>query len=81
MRKPNFFIVGAPKCGTTALSEYLREHPQVFMSRPKEPHHFATDMPRYRFTKNEADYLDLFSGADDSHTAIGEASGRRSGTI
>jgi hypothetical protein len=36
-RKPNFFIVGAPKCGTTALSEYLRSHPDVFFSSPKEP--------------------------------------------
>ncbi len=30
IKKPNFFIIGAPKCGTTALSEYLREHPDVF---------------------------------------------------
>jgi len=30
--KPNLFIVGAPKCGTTSLYEYLRTHPAVFMS-------------------------------------------------
>lgn len=35
------FIVGAPRCGTTALSEYLREHPDVCFSTPKEPHFFV----------------------------------------
>jgi hypothetical protein len=34
------FIVGAPRCGTTALSEYLRGHPDVCFSTPKEPHFF-----------------------------------------
>jgi hypothetical protein len=33
--KPNFFIVGAPKCGTTALYEYLRGHPSIFMPKYK----------------------------------------------
>ncbi|RJP68701.1 MAG: sulfotransferase [Candidatus Abyssobacteria bacterium SURF_17] len=40
---PNFFIVGAAKCGTTTLYEYLRMHPGVFMSRLKEPAFFAAD--------------------------------------
>lgn len=35
------FIVGAPRCGTTALSRYLKEHPSVCFSRTKEPHYFA----------------------------------------
>lgn len=39
--RPNFFIIGAAKCGTTALYEYLRQHPAVFMSAVKEPHYFA----------------------------------------
>ncbi|MES2326031.1 MAG: sulfotransferase [Pseudomonadota bacterium] len=34
------FIVGAPRCGTTAMSEYLRAHPEVCFSTPKEPHYF-----------------------------------------
>ena len=34
------FIVGAPRCGTTALSEYLRTHPEICFSTPKEPHFF-----------------------------------------
>jgi hypothetical protein len=35
------FIVGAPRCGTTSISKYLREHPQVGFARIKEPHFFA----------------------------------------
>ena len=33
LRHPDFFLVGAPKCGTTSMSVYLREHPEVFMFR------------------------------------------------
>ncbi|MFP3938560.1 MAG: sulfotransferase [Phycisphaerae bacterium] len=45
MRKPNFFIIGAPKCGTTALHHYLSEHPRVFMSQPKEAGFLCADIP------------------------------------
>jgi len=41
-RKPNFFIVGAPKCGTTALHTYLGQHPDIFVSEPKEPNYFGS---------------------------------------
>lgn len=43
-RIPDFFIVGAAKAGTTALYAYLQQHPQVFMSRIKEPNYFAKDI-------------------------------------
>ena len=39
---PNFLIIGTAKAATSALYEYLREHPQVFMPRRKEFHRFAT---------------------------------------
>jgi Sulfotransferase family len=38
---PNFLLIGAAKCGTTSLHAYLSQHPQVFMSVPKEPHFMA----------------------------------------
>jgi hypothetical protein len=41
MTMPNFIIIGAAKAGTTALYHYLRQHPQIFMSRVKEPHFFT----------------------------------------
>ena len=42
-RLPDFLVVGAAKSGTTALHEYLRQHPQICMSRRKEPNFFAFD--------------------------------------
>ncbi len=72
--KPNFFIVGAPKCGTTALYEYLRPHPNIFMPRVKEPHYFAKDLGTYPFIKTLDDYLGLFADAGPQHLRVGEAS-------
>lgn len=72
--KPDFFIVGAPKCGTTALYEYLRPHPKVFMSRVKEPHYFAEDLGSYPSVKTLEEYRGLFAGAGDEHLRVGEAS-------
>lgn len=38
---PDFFMVGAPRCGTTALTNWLKNHPNVCLSKPKEPHYFT----------------------------------------
>ena len=43
-RLPNFFMVGAPKAGTTSLYHYLDQHPEIFMSPIKEPNLFATEI-------------------------------------
>ncbi|HEV3035153.1 MAG TPA: sulfotransferase, partial [Solirubrobacteraceae bacterium] len=45
-RVPDFFIVGHAKCGTTALYEMLRRHPEIFMPELKEPAFFASDVRR-----------------------------------
>lgn len=74
MRRPSFFIVGAPKCGTTALSVYLDAHPNIFVSKPKEPHFFAEDLPGYREVETERDYLALFDPAEERQATLGEAS-------
>jgi len=37
VKKPDFFIVGAPKCGTTALSYYLMQHPEIYMAVRLQP--------------------------------------------
>jgi Sulfotransferase domain len=42
-RMPNLFLIGAAKAGTTALYDYLAQHPQVFLSRIKEPMFFSRD--------------------------------------
>jgi hypothetical protein len=74
MREPTFMIVGALKCGTTALYEYLQTHPQVFVSNPKEPHYYAEDLGDHRMVFTREEYSELFAGAGPQHTAIGEAS-------
>ncbi|GAN32649.1 MULTISPECIES: sulfotransferase domain-containing protein [Candidatus Brocadia] len=74
MTKPEFFIAGAPKCGTTAMQEYLRQHPGIFMPDMKEINHFADDLLKQDdpFLKRER-YLSLFEGAGENQLA-GEAS-------
>ncbi len=70
---PNFFILGAPKCGTTSLAGWLSEHPQIFMSPQKEPHFFNDDMQFRNVARWEA-YLRLFREVRPHHRAVGEAS-------
>jgi hypothetical protein len=71
---PNVFIVGAPKCGTSALSQYLGEHPDIFMAQ-KEMHFFGGDLsfgPQF-YRRNRAAYLAEFGGWN-SQACAGEAS-------
>jgi hypothetical protein len=72
-RRPDFFIVGAPKCGTTALIQYLKQHPQVFVPDRKELDYFGADLQfRWpRLTKEE--YLAFFTEAGAAKRA-GEGS-------
>ena len=73
MKQPNLFIVGAPKCGTTAWHEYLGQHPDISFSEAKEPHFFSEDFPGFRWAKNQQDYDKLFSSLPQSKY-VGEAS-------
>lgn len=71
--RPNFFIVGAPKSGTTALYSYLGQHPEIFMCTPKEPQFFASDIfGSQRNITTLSEYLSCFTQARTSR--IGEAS-------
>jgi hypothetical protein len=72
-RFPDFFIVGAPKCGTTALHYYLSGHPSVFMPQEKEPQFFSSDIAGLRRHNDLPSYLSLFAGAPKD-ALIGEAS-------
>jgi hypothetical protein len=81
--RPNLFIVGQPKSGTTALHQFLGQHPEIYMSSIKEPHFFCADFHlesdraygRERFFdfRNESAYLQLFSRAKEVKIA-GESS-------
>ena len=43
MAFPDFLIIGAPKAGSTALHVALAQHPDLFLSDPKEPKFFLCD--------------------------------------
>lgn len=74
VKEPNFFIVGAPKCGTTALASWLADHQFVFMSKVKEPGYFCTDLNLPGQIRKGRTYLQLFGQVTDAHQAVGEAS-------
>jgi hypothetical protein len=80
MPLPNFLIIGAMKAGTTLLWDVLSQHPDVYMSKLKEPNYFAClseDTPDLEGVREPirhlADYQSLFTHAG-SAVAIGEAS-------
>jgi hypothetical protein len=84
---PNTFVIGAAKSGTTSLYDYLRQHPDVFMSPVKEPCYFAyaENPPEMAGPGDEAAnresgavyasdaYHELFAGAT-TESIVGEAS-------
>jgi len=82
---PNFFVIGAPKAGTTALYSCLKQHPDIYMSPVKEPHFFTYEgeVPVFAgpagaslwrvAVRRPRDYLLLFVDALEQ-SAIGEAS-------
>lgn len=82
-RRPNLFIVGAPRCGTTSLHAFLETHGDIHMSPAKEPHYFSADITRegdefhgdkrFGVFRSLDQYLWLFRGAT-AERIVGEAS-------
>jgi hypothetical protein len=68
---PNFFIVGAPKCGTTAMYQWLLAHPKVYLPA-KEIHYFGRDLDHQRPALTEAEYRGLYDDAQTAHQAVGD---------
>lgn len=74
MPAPSFFIVGAPKCGTTSLNDYLRQHPAIFIPERKELHHFGSDLQFVKTVRpTREEYLAHFAAAEPGQIA-GETS-------
>lgn len=81
--KPNLFIVGQPKSGTTALHQFLGQHPEIYMSSIKEPHFFCSDFhlesdraygkQRFFDFRSESSYLQLFNKTNGAKI-VGESS-------
>ena len=63
MTRPSFFLVGAPKCGTTSLCHYLGQHPEIFIPDLKELNFFGSDLHLHRYYGSEREYLDAFQNA------------------
>lgn len=70
--KINFMIVGTQKAGTTALYEYLKQHPQICMPVRKEAHFFDDDKQFKDNEPNYSGYHELFK-VNENHLAIGDA--------
>lgn len=69
-QRPNLFIIGAMKSGTTSLHNYLGAHPAVFMCEPKEPGYFVQELT---LSRGRDWYLSLFAAAREQ-TILGESS-------
>ncbi|MDB4476207.1 sulfotransferase [bacterium] len=76
----NLFIVGAPKCASTTIYNYLGSHPSVFMSHPKELNYFSKEEIQRQelyyhapIVKDMKDYEKLFKRADE-YKIVGEGS-------
>jgi hypothetical protein len=73
IQKPDFFIVGAPKSGTTSLYEYLRVHPEIYLPSQKELNYFGKDLKFNHFDRSFERYLNHFKDRQEEKMA-GEAS-------
>lgn len=83
MPLPTFILIGSARCGTTSLYNYLRSHPEIYMSDIKAPRYFAADVLtpdakgygkfKSHFVSSLEEYEAQFAGAT-TEKAIGEAS-------
>ena len=71
VKRPNTFIIGAPKSGTTALANYLSHHPNAFLCYPKEPSYWSSDINQKHanaLIESLGDYEALFKNANEENT-------------
>lgn len=73
MNRPNFFIIGAPKCGTKTLTNWLAQHPNVYFSPTKETHFYNIDQSTRNY-HDEYSYISMFATARSEQNAINEGS-------
>ncbi|HUT53984.1 MAG TPA: sulfotransferase [bacterium] len=74
MTIPDFFIVGAPRCGTTSLNAWLGRHPEIYIPPVKEMHFFGADLKSASaYHQDREKYLEQFRAAA-GQKRCGEAS-------
>jgi len=67
-RQPSLFLLGAAKAGTTSLHSYLGQHPDIFMSDPKEPFYFEAE-----YESGAAFYFNRYFSAWSGQRLVGES--------
>jgi len=67
-RYPSFFVLGAAKSGTTSLHLYLDQHPEIFMSKPKEPIFFEAE-----YERGAQFYYNKYFGGWKGERSVGES--------
>ena len=81
-KKPNFIVIGAMKAATTSLYTYLKQHPEIFMTKVKEPMFFNNFQQENNYKilgkkrkklNTLEEYLAMFKDVKNEK-AIGEAS-------
>ncbi len=72
---PDFLILGATKCGTTSLYRYLKEHPNIQLTKPKELHFFDKNWSKSTYNNGIDWYLEQFpkKHLEDDFFLVGEA--------
>lgn len=68
---PDFFLLGAPKCGTTTVAQWLKEQDSLFLPSVKEPNFFNFDEKMYA-SHTEKQYFDLYKSAKQNQL-LGDA--------
>ncbi|HIL19888.1 MAG TPA: hypothetical protein EYG12_11680 [Gammaproteobacteria bacterium] len=73
---PDFFIIGAPKCGTTSLASMLTKTSGAFIPEVKEPHFFGEDIPpgHGEYYRDYSSYMNLYGEAIEKKLLCGDSS-------
>lgn len=69
---PDFFLLGATKCGTTSLYFYLRQHPELYLPKQKEPH--VLNDPPEAYKRALEEYRELYAPSGSRLVADGTPS-------
>ena len=59
---PDFYLLGAAKCGTTSVAATLKKHPEIFIPSQKELHVFDNDK---NYNNGKKHYTNIFSDAGE----------------
>lgn len=56
LKAPDFLIIGVAKCGTSAIYQYLIQHPQILKAIVKEPQYLKSVIPKLKMVEKQGDW-------------------------